>query len=187
MVKEHYQKEDEWVAQVLGNFPGADKDVLTFISDFLHHTGGDRDRVQEDLRQLFHAGYCFYFANMLQLAFGRGEVVWCAPFGHIAWQDDDGQVYDVEGVSCSEADYFIPIAYLGDAVKDFKHVRNEFFNASEADIEGIIERYLVDQERGVSFGDEKVSLDEKIAGAEEKRTKSTGKEGKEIGREEMSL
>lgn len=35
--------------------------------------------------------------------------------------------------------------------------------------------------------DEKKSLEEKIAGAEEKQMKGPGKEGKEIGREEMSL
>lgn len=143
MRDEKYCNADQWVEKELKYAPNANKDVLMFIADFLYHNGSDAEN-QENIRKLFHAGYCFYFANMLQIAFGRGEIVWCAPYGHIAWQDIDGQVYDVEGVSINEAEYFIPVSYMGDAIKDFMHVRKESFSASREDIQKIIHRYLSD-------------------------------------------
>lgn len=136
--KDHFVYNDQ-----LKLYPDADSQVLFFIADILFHSGGIN---AETIRSLFHNGYCYYFANMLKLAFNRGEVCWAAPYGHIVWRDEDGICYDIEGVTVSEAEHFIPIHYLGDKVKDFLHVRDVAANASQEDIDEIIARYLKDQE-----------------------------------------
>lgn len=143
--KECYKIEDQWVDLMLKCFPFANREVLQFIADFLYYNKRTEETC-EDIRFLFRSGYCYYFANILKIAFNRGEVVWCAPYGHIAWQDEDKQVYDIEGIAVTEAEYFIPISYLENAIKDFKHIRNEVFNASKEDIQKIIDKYLVDLE-----------------------------------------
>ena len=62
---------------VISGKEAADKDVISFIEGFL----GDH----EIIWQTFTAGYCYYFAVMLKDAFQRGEICWCAPYGHICW------------------------------------------------------------------------------------------------------
>jgi hypothetical protein len=77
----------------------------------------------EPLRGLFRAGYCWHFSHMLQNTFGRGTVCLAAPFSHFVWKDEDGQVYDCEGVYYGEAFYFIPETYIPEAyVQGFKHI-----------------------------------------------------------------
>ena len=98
------------------------KDVLTFIYEF-GYSQGMSEESYEVLRSTFRAGYCYYFAHMLKLAFGRGECCIAAPFGHMVWVDDDDKIpYDVEGVYDGEAVYFIPEFYLGKDIEDFMHV-----------------------------------------------------------------
>ena len=120
----------------------ADEQVLYFIVDFLFHCGIDN---VETLRYTFHSGYCLYFARMLKDAFNRGEVCWAAPFGHFVWKDENGVCYDVEGVTISEAEYFIPESYLGDAIKDFLHVRWVGNDTSAEEIQQIISKYKEDR------------------------------------------
>ena len=81
---------------------------------------------------------------MLKLAFNRGEVCWAAPFGHFVWKDENDVCYDIEGVTISEADYFIPVSYIGDGIKDFLHIRDVFYNASQEDISRWMNNYLKD-------------------------------------------
>lgn len=142
---------DEFVKEQLKFYPNANKKVIRFCADFLYHNNKFQNEHSEEdaelIRLQFHSGYCYYFAHMLKLAFRRGEVVWCAPFGHFAWQDTDGQVYDIEGVSTTEAEYFIPEYYLGDAILDFLHVEGESYNASKKDIQHIINNYLKNKEK----------------------------------------
>lgn len=71
-----------------------DADVLDFIASVYHH----RMYGCESRRNLFRAGYCLYFALMLQRAFDRGEAVVTYPLGHVVWQDENGVCYDIEGV-----------------------------------------------------------------------------------------
>lgn len=118
--------------------------VLKFIDKFYAHAGTDPDK-QEVLRYQFRAGYCYYFAVMLKAAFKRGEVCWCAPFGHFCWVDIDGCPYDVEGVYLGEADYFIPENYLGDAINDFLHTGVKYC-ATKKEINQIIANYLAHTE-----------------------------------------
>lgn len=117
----------------------ASEDVANFITDFLNHSNSKIG--VNILHQQFAAGYCYYFAVMLKTAFNRGEVCWCAPYGHICWVDEDGTPYDIYGICISEADHFVPVSFLGDALDDFKHT-NKIFNATEEDIRDIIDRYL---------------------------------------------
>lgn len=118
--------------------PKSDEKVLYFIADFLFHEGLEN---AETIRHQFHAGYCYYFAHMLKQAFGRGKVCVAAPYGHFVWKDEDGICYDVEGVTTSEAEYFIPESFMGDVVKDFLHIRGVAHNTTKEEIDGLIERY----------------------------------------------
>lgn len=95
----------------------------------------DRDGTESDnIDHLFCAGYCYYFANMLKLAFG-GRVCWVQDRGHIVWVDcDSGSAfedlqqsiaYDITGVF-DDYEYLFPIEYLGDAISDYKHTGDKF-------------------------------------------------------------
>lgn len=117
-----------------------DNEVLRFIDRFYRNVGDNPDS-QEILRHQFRSGYCYYFAHILKIAFGRGEVCWCAPFGHFCWVDDDGCPYDCEGYYYGEVDYLIPEYFLGEALNDFLHT-DKVFNASKEDIDSIVEKYL---------------------------------------------
>lgn len=117
-----------------------DKKVLNFINDFMTYYSTDEKR--ETIRELFRAGYCYQFAHMLKATFQRGRVVWCAPFGHMAWQDEDDKVYDVEGLyDNKEVFYFIPEYFLDDAVKDFAHVELPEKRTSVKKLTDIIKKY----------------------------------------------
>lgn len=120
---------------------GADKTVIKFILDILLHNGKD---ASEYTRNLFRNGYCYYFAHMLKQAFRRGEVCWAAPYSHFVWYDEDGTLYDIEGIYNGEAELFIPEHYLGDAIYDFLHVNGLDYNASQKDIDRIMNAYWSD-------------------------------------------
>ena len=116
--------------------------VIEFISNFRNHNNTIES--EENIRTLFRAGYCYYFAVMLKEAFNRGEICWCAPFGHICWVDDDGTPYDIEGVCYSDCDYYIPVSYIKEGLDDFKRVPGKAFNASQEYINNAIDRYKND-------------------------------------------
>lgn len=129
---------------MLEKAPGADPAVLRFITDFACCSARTFEGY-EILRSTFRAGYCWYFAHMLKLAFGRGEVCWAAPFSHFVWVDADGTPYDVEGVNFGEQIYHIPERYLSGHVQDFMHVPGtDAAGASQDDIREIIRRYEAD-------------------------------------------
>lgn len=116
------------------------KDVLDFINTFLTHN--KTDVADEVLKNQFSAGYCYYFAVILKAAFNRGEICWCAPYGHFCWVDEDGIPYDIYGICVSEAEHYIPYYFLGEALNDFLHT-NKTFNATKEDIQQIIDKYLL--------------------------------------------
>ena len=128
---------------IFKSYPKANKDVIDFIINFNWHN--DTSMVcQEIIRSHFRAGWCYYFAIILKEAFNRGEICWCAPYGHICWVDEDGIPYDIEGVCDSECEYYIPIKYIKEGLADFKHVTNIKFNASKEYIENAIIQYEKD-------------------------------------------
>lgn len=114
-----------------------DPKVIEFIDEFKQHTNGG----EEILVNLFTTGYCWHFAHLLKTTFrGEGEVCWCAPYAHFVWVYKDVP-YDINGVTLSEADYFIPEHYLCSTLLDFIHRPGEDYDVSQEDISSIIERY----------------------------------------------
>jgi len=133
---------NNFIEHALSRYIKADRRVMTFIADFIFigKTVDDAIAREEIIHNQFRAGYCYYFAHMLKAAFNDGEVCWAAPFGHIVWRYN-GEVYDIEGVCDSETDLFIPESFLGDSIKDFKHIRDEVFDATKDDIDRTITEY----------------------------------------------
>lgn len=129
---------ETWVSRIKEHHPKANDTVLRFIFDFLnlqtpkgHH---DDHTASDIIYNQFASGYCYYFAQMLKTAFHRGEICWAAPFGHIVWVDDNEVAYDISGCNDSECKYYVPIFMLGNMIKDFMHVPNDAYNASEQEI-----------------------------------------------------
>ncbi len=119
-----------------------DPAVLQFIDSFIQHEGESNVEV---IRHLFRAGYCYYFATMLQTAFGRGKLCLAYPFGHIVWLDGDDETvdvaYDIEGVYEGEADYLVPVEFLCEAIEDFMHVPGKTAYADAEMVRDIGRRY----------------------------------------------
>lgn len=122
----------KFVSNEMKHTPGADEDILRFIADILYHCGTGNVETKS-IQMLFRSGYCYYFAVMLQDAFPGGTICWAAPFGHIVYQYDD-IAYDIEGVYSGEADCFIPVDRLGNALDDFRHIPGKNYNATEQEL-----------------------------------------------------
>lgn len=123
--------------------------VIRFINEFRANLPVIE---QETIRKQFRSGYCYYFAKMLQAAFPKGEPVWCAPFGHIAYRYD-GRVYDVDGVydgnRKDNPDFFVPLRYIGDYLKCFLHDGSETAECipSHEDLCAMVEAYRTDRKK----------------------------------------
>lgn len=113
-------------------YPKSDPNLLRFIAEIITHNGCANEKT-EDIHSLFAAGYCYYFALMLQDAFPGGTICWAAPFGHIVYQYENIN-YDVDGVYSGEATSFIPISRLGSAIDDFRHIPGKTYNATEQEL-----------------------------------------------------
>ena len=53
----------------------------------------------------------------------------------------DNIPYDIEGINNSDCEYYIPEKFLGNAKKDFLHIRGVANNTTEEQIQEIIETY----------------------------------------------
>lgn len=105
-----------------------DQQVIAFIAEILFSTHNENDNI----RKFFRAGYCYYFAVMLQNAFQRGKLCLTEPFGHIVWVDEDDLAYDIEGPyvpGYHECERLTDIEFLGDAVYDFLHIPGKEYHA----------------------------------------------------------
>lgn len=112
--------QEEWIkAWTTGRWKGSSIEVITFISNILYYNKQEC----ETIYNLFACGYCYYFANMLKIAFDRGDVVWHKGYGHIVWRDIDNIAYDIGGVfyDYSEGE-LVPLNELGDGLINFKHI-----------------------------------------------------------------
>lgn len=98
---------------------GGNKQILEFIAGvrFQCSPACSTDTSVETIRYLFEAGYCYYFARMLEDAFPGGDVCLMYPFGSKIMYYV--VIYDISGVSDAEYKSLIPIKYLGDCVNDF--------------------------------------------------------------------
>lgn len=99
----------------------------------------------EEIRKLFHDGYCFYFAKMLEAAFPGGEVCLAYPYGHIVYVYN-GIPYDIEGHSITESNTFIPTWFLSSTLNDFLHIDGKTPRINTSD-PGVIEQIGVMWER----------------------------------------
>lgn len=128
----------DWVEKQLEQFPGSDRDVLTFIDNVANHCGVDSVPVIENL---FACGYCYYFALMLKDAFGRGTICNTGR-GHIVWLDGTDRyndiAYDIHGV---DADYevLIPVSAMGQMLYDFKRVPGLTHGSTKEEIDRLVE------------------------------------------------
>lgn len=109
-------------------FKKADQNVLKFISKVSFFP--DRDCIENNsIDHLFCAGYCFYFANMLKIAFNRGTVCWSVNRGHIVWLDgtdtDNDIAYDITGIYY-DYEELRPVEYLGGLILDYMHNGQEW-------------------------------------------------------------
>lgn len=78
-----------WVEEQQKIYPKASRSVLKFIGRFREEN--------PDLERIFTKGYCYYFAVMLQDAFGGG--IYLSPeSNHIVWSEDQNLYYDITGV-----------------------------------------------------------------------------------------
>lgn len=121
---------------------GGDPKVIEFISDVLFHgvlRVTTNDSV-ETIRSLFEAGYCYYFAKMLEDAFPGGTVCLCYPFGHIVYVYE-GVAYDIGGVTDAEYESFIPLTWMRDGVNDFRHVPGIKCSLTADNLEDLAQKY----------------------------------------------
>lgn len=116
------------------------KTIEQFIDDFITSQNTYIEHGEEALRHTFRAGYCYYFAKMLEVAYPGGEVCNCFPYGHMVYSYK-GKYYDIEGEYKQDCDYLIPERFLGDAVKDFMHNGSDNGTTKE-ELTGILQSYL---------------------------------------------
>lgn len=127
-------EKESFINDALSIFPAADKNVLTFIADFVFHSNS------KSTINLFSQGYCYHFATILKSIYKKGEVCWVAPYSHLIWLYNDVP-YDINGVYNGESTKFIPIEFLGHAIEDFKHNPEIYHITSKDDIDAIIYKY----------------------------------------------
>ena len=110
-----------WLAFYKSNsrYENADMNVLSFIANISFFPDMEF-RENDAISHLFSSGYCYYFANMLKLAFGRGEVCWSVGRGHIVWVDENEIAYDIDGVY-EDYEELRDVSYLGTTLVDFMH------------------------------------------------------------------
>lgn len=115
-------------------YPDIDTLILDFIADFVYHDD------PASTINLFSNGYCYHFAQILQATFQTGEICWVAPYSHIVWVNNNIP-YDINGVYNGESTKFIPIAFLGHAIEDFRHNPKVYHITSKREIDKIIRDY----------------------------------------------
>lgn len=76
---------------------------MEFIADIRFHGtyGVLAEYSVETMRSLFEAGYCYYFAKMLETTFPCGEACICYQFSHVVYVLDE-VAYDISGVTDAE-------------------------------------------------------------------------------------
>jgi hypothetical protein len=124
---------------------GADRQVLEFIANVRFHGAMhvDLKDSEETIRCLYEAGYCYYFARMLEEVFSGGVICVLYPFGHICYVYD-GVAYDINGILNSEFEYLLPLDIFD--ANDFKQIPDYISPLERADIDYIAETYLMDNE-----------------------------------------
>ena len=117
------------------------KTIEEFIEDFRtkqnDYIPTENNDAEEIIRHQFRAGYCYYFAKILQIAYPNGKVCLAYPFGHFVYEYEN-KYYDIEGENQGEdVEYFIPESFINkDMLGDFLHNGTEH-NTFKEEIEMI--------------------------------------------------
>ena len=77
----------EWLLNQYRNEPQADEEVLRFIANFVFHENGKTGKGMEAVKNLFSEDYCWHFAHMLKIVFGRGQIYCTGNGHHFVWRD----------------------------------------------------------------------------------------------------
>lgn len=113
---------EKWVKEILEKYPTARRDVLEFISRAIYQPNSENLEYEHTIEHHYAAGYCYYFAVMLQLNFG-GAIKWLKNRSHIVWEDTFTHiVYDCHGVFDDYGpEELVPVTLLGECIELFKH------------------------------------------------------------------
>ena len=117
-----WKKEERKEVEKVLSFVGGMHDVATY--------NFEEDSI-DSLYDVFENGYCYYFANILNLAFpALGRVVWIRNRGHIVWQSNfSGICYDISGIYVDYKDGdLVEVGRLGNLLKDFQHTNRVYFS-----------------------------------------------------------
>lgn len=111
------------------------KEIENFIERFLTYQSQYFPRLKQlcptILFYQFNAGYCYYFAHMLQFTFDNiGEVMLILPIGHFVWKYKNN-IYDITGCINDEYIdrdncYIIPESYI-----DKNFIKENFMHMSK--------------------------------------------------------
>lgn len=121
------------------------KSIKEFIEDFLtrqnNYITTDNNHAEEIIRHQFRAGYCYYFAKMLQIAYPNGRVCLAYPFGHFVYEYEN-KYYDIEGENKGDdVEYFIPESFIpANMLGDFLHNGTEH-NTSKEELNELKEKW----------------------------------------------
>lgn len=113
---------DKWIESKLIEYPNARKDVLQFIYNITSWDGDIYITGYTDtclIMDVFAHGYCYYFAKILEDAFG-GALYWHKKRNHILW-GDNGVYYDSYGIYERHTRHIVSISELGDDIEYFRH------------------------------------------------------------------
>lgn len=150
-------EKESFINDALSIFPTADKNVLTFIANFVFHSDA------KSTINLFSQGYCYHFATILKSIYQKGEVCWVAPYSHLIWLYNDVP-YDINGVYSGESRTFIPEEFLGSQINDFTHIpNNQNYSTTKKDVDAIIFRYHQYQLEQLKMAEKKFSATQKIS------------------------
>ena len=111
-------------------------DILTFIDGFRKHfvtmtfmspkeckefawTDDAFEIKERPIVRMFTEGWCYYFARILEDAYPGGTICLYKRHGHIVYLYKN-KFYDITGEITNPRAKFIPIAYFGDLINDFK-------------------------------------------------------------------
>lgn len=126
----------KWVKSQMDTYTGINEDVINFIAD-IRYKSEDGCSINA-IVDLFRNGYCYYFAIILQTAFGRGTICYSYDNGHIIWVDDDNAsfalrtAYDIEGTYTDyNTNCLIPMDIFEEGIIDFMHTPGLRFSADK--------------------------------------------------------
>lgn len=116
------KKSGKWVKEILEQYPIADPNILDFIFRTTYQPNPETLEYEQTIACHYSAGYCYYFAVILQLNFG-GEIRWLKNRSHIVWEDTRTNIlYDCWGVFVDYQDEeIVPVELLGDCIELYKH------------------------------------------------------------------